>query len=373
MQFTLVGMPKVIFGPGRRMSVGEEAAVLGHRALLVSGTGSVQRAGHLRELTVRLAENGVEVELFSGVQPEPTVDAVEAGRQVLAQSGCDLVIGLGGGSVMDVAKAIGGLAGTADPVAEFVAGPEVKTTGLPIICLPTTSGTGAEVTRNSVLTNPDGQVKASVRGDSLTPTVAIVDPELTLSLPPEPTAASGLDALTQALEAFVSRNSSIVTDCLALKALEAISAGLQRAWENGDDLEARAQMSLGSLLAGMALASARLGLVHGMAHPLGLLYHLAHGWVCATLLPHVVRFNIPAAADKYAFAAEATKVGESAEDLLEWLEGLCGKLGAPMRIEGLNENDFDYIVKQTLGSGSTRANPREATETDVIAILRSLM
>ncbi len=373
MEFTVVRMPKIIFGPGTRMKVGEEAAARGRKALVVCGRGSVRREGYLEQVRSSLAESGVEGVVMEGVEPEPTVEMVERGRAELQRSGCDIVIGLGGGSVMDVAKAIGGLAGTRESAAAFVAGPEPPRPGLPVICLPTTSGTGAEVTRNAVITDPARRVKASIRGDSLMPAVAIVDPELTLSLPPEPTAASGLDAFVQALEAFVSRGASIITDDWSLRALAAIAGSLRRAWRNGGDRQAREQMSLGSLLAGMALGSARLGLVHGMAHPLGLLYHVPHGLVCAVLLPEVVRFNAAVAADKYGAAARAMGAGRTVDDLLDWIAELYGEMGVPSRFEQLKEDDFEIIVKQTLASGSTRANPRPVTESDVTEILRRLM
>jgi alcohol dehydrogenase class IV len=254
-------------------------------------------------------------------------------------------------------------------------GHEVAGVGRPCIALPTTSGTGAEVTPNSVLTDTETGKKASIRGHALLPEMAIVDPELTLSCPPDVTAYSGLDALTQAVEAFVSTGSNTVVAPLAEESARRIAGSLRQAVQQGSNLHAREDMALGSLLAGLALASARLGLVHGLAHPLGSLYHLPHGRVCGALLPWAIDFNRHAARDQYAYLAEAIGVGSSARDLQHWAEDLVDDLDADIDwVEaGLKRPDFGQIIPLTLESGSTAHNPRPVDEPSLRQLLERLL
>ena len=419
--FALRLPPAVIFGSGSLAQLPQEAAFRGARPLVVIGGGSMRRLGLLDRVLDALGAEGLEPAVFEGVEPDPSLETVEKGRAAFRESDCDLVIALGGGSVLDVGKAIGALAHTDEPLATFFAGEECPAAGAPIIALPTTSGTGAEVTPNSVLSDHDQRCKASIRGRSLLPAVALVDPELTLDLPPDQTAYTGLDAFTQGLESYISTGASPPTDALALEAIRRLGGAIRHAARdprggrmgyrvarasqpasNGppsgppdspttsdlparedmapcrsgfnrdpQDLPAREDMALGSLLAGIALASARLGLVHGLAHPLGELYHIPHGFICGLLLPYAVQYNIEAARTKFDHAAAELGLEGGAEGLIAWTIQLCRDLGVaqPLAERGLCRADYPTIIAATMSSGSTKHNPRPPTEADIAALL----
>jgi alcohol dehydrogenase class IV len=360
---------KIITGCGSFDELATNAVRLGRHALVVLGRHAMQQTGTTVRALGALEAAGCRTGVYGPVPPEPTVAHVDAGREVFRQAGCDLVIGIGGGSVIDVAKGIGALARTDAPTATFFAGQPTPPLGVPIIAVPTTAGTGAEVTVNSVLVNPAGPAKQSIRGDALLPAVAIVDPELTVSARPEITARSGMDALTQAIEAYWSIHASPITDALAMQAIELISGHIIRAFRRGDDLAARESMAYGSLIAGMAFANARLGAVHGLAHPLGVRYGIAHGEVCAILLPHVMRLNRPFAPAKYQRVSQI--VGG---DAASFAARLLDELGLPttLRHASLKRADFKTIVAEAMPSGSLKANPKKVTEDDLMAILTAL-
>jgi alcohol dehydrogenase class IV len=378
--FTFRSPLQVIFGTGTLKSLPSVAAKLGSRALVVTGGGSLRRSGRLDGILAALADKGLSATVFEGVEPDPSIQTIDRGRAAFRADGCDLVIAIGGGSTLDAGKAIGALARADEPTAVYFAGQEITSPGAPIVALPTTSGTGAEVTPNSVLSDRQSHVKQSIRGEGLMPLVAIVDPELTLGLPPEQTAYTGLDALTQALESYVSKGANPVSDHLAEESIVRIAGSLYTAYADGDNLQAREDMALGSLLAGLALASARLGLVHGLVHPLGEAYHITHGLACAITLPHVMEYNIPAAAAKYARAARLIGISEPTDEahartLIAWFRELASKTGAGAKLGdvGAREEDFAGMVPAILASGSTKHNPREATAEDVLAIMRAAL
>ena len=371
-QITFRSARQIFFGSGVREQIGGHASVLGEHALIVCGQTSLQASGALDELRGFLQKAGLAVSVFAEVEAEPSLDTVERGRNVFRTGECDLVIAAGGGSALDVGKAIAGLATHPDPVTHEI---ETIDRGAPCIALPTTSGTGAEVTPNSVLTDTCTGEKASVRGHALLPEIALVDPELTLSCPVDQTAYSGLDALTQAIEAYVSTGANPISDPMAEEATRRIAGSLRQAVADGSDLPAREDMALGSLLAGLALASARLGLVHGLAHPLGSLYHLPHGQVCGALLPHVIAYNLEATSEKYAHLARSIGAGEDADDLATWTRGLVADLDADLDFgaAGLTPDDFDAIIPPTLSSGSSAHNPRPVEEDSLREMLERLM
>ncbi len=379
--FVIRSPREVLFGWNAIRELPGAAKKLGSRPLVVIGGGSIRRGGLLDGVLEGLRDHGLKPFLFEGVGHDPSVEIIDLGREAFARDACDLVIGLGGGSVMDAAKAIAGLANEDAPTAEFVGGREISPDCVPNICCTTTSGTGSEVTHVSVLTDPERRLKASIRTEGMMPSVAIVDPALTLSVPPEQTAFTGLDALTQALESYLSRGDNPFSDHLALEAAVRISAWLPVAYTEGDNREARENMSLGSMFAGLALASARLGLVHGIAHPLGALYGLAHGEACALLLPYVLEFNAPVRAPKMAMAARAMGISAELNDddatveLIEWTERLCEEMGCRRRFAefGLKHEDYPAIIEATMASGSSKANPRIVREEDVVALLDKAM
>ncbi len=367
--------PGVSFvGVGAVKALGEQARRLGRRALVVTGRSALREAGVTQRLADLLGAAGVDAVLFEEAPPEPDVATVDAARRLLREEGCDLVVEAGGGSAMDSGKAVAALAGEEAPTAEFHSGRAIERPGLPHVAIATTSGTGSEVTRNSVLTNPETHLKQSLRGDGLMPSVSITDPELTLSCPPDVTAASGMDALVQAIESYFSVNAQPVTEALSLRAAGLIVRHLPAAFEHGRNLEAREAMAQGSYMAGLALGSARLGAVHGLAHPVGLCYGLAHGVVCGVLMPAVLERNLPEAPEKY-------------DELRRALAGATGASGEPVRVLRALLDELDLpqslgpypdaewvrrIVDYAVGSGSSKANPTAVDEEYVLGVLREV-
>jgi len=347
--------------------LGELAKPLGTRALLVTGRHAMRKAGVTSRAAKLLKKAGVDVRLFEEITDEPTTDEVDAGRTLCREEHCDLVIGLGGGSPMDAAKSIAALAHADAPTAEYLAGRAADAERLlPCIEVPTTSGTGSEVTPNAVLTDPAGQVKKSIRGKGLTPRVALVDPRLTVTCPPPVTAASGMDALTQAVESFVSIHATPITAALSFRAATLLFRHLPVAVDDGDNLPAREACAYGSVMAGVALANARLGVVHGIAHPLGARYHIPHGVCCAVLLPASIRLNRGAAHEKY--EELSVMAGGDVEDVVE---SMLDRFGIPRTFAAyhIDRGDFEVMTKESMPSGSLKANPKTITEGDVIQIL----
>jgi len=334
-------------------------------ALLVTGRKALRAAGSTDRLVGLLRKAGVEATVFAEVPPEPTVECVDAGRRALAEYDCSFVVSAGGGSAVDVGKAVAGLAHGDAATGDYFSDRPLPEDSLPHIAIPTTSGTGAEVTNNSVLTDAGRGVKQSIRPFPM-PWMVLLDPELTVSCPPEVTAAAGMDALVQGVESYLSKNATPLTDAMSRQAVALVAAGLVAAWRDGTDRAAREAMAYGSLLAGMALTNCQLGAVHGVAHPIGFRYHIPHGIICAAMLPHVLRFNREAAGEKYADLGTLFG-GDPAERSAELLR----TLGLPERLGplGMKEEDFDAMAAESMPSGSLKANPRPASEADVRMLL----
>jgi len=368
---------KIILGLGCRRLLGQEAKSFGKRALVLCSKSVSEQSELLQPLLQSLTEVGVAYELYSGCHGEPTTEQIERGRILAHSLGADVVIGVGGGSVIDTAKAVAGLSLLPGTVKEYLLGKEVEGTGLPWIAVPTTAGSGAEVTPNAVLSDPDQQIKTSIRSSQWFAKVALVDPELTLGVPSTVTAACGSDALCQAIEAYVSISSSPVTDALAGEAIRRIARSLVKAYCDGQDIVARSDMLYGSLLAGIALANARLGAVHGLAHPIGIRYGIPHGVICGILLPHVMAFNLPWALEKYAQIAEwleqdiTSSTEEMALKSVTKVRELLAKIGLPERLRevGVKREDFAFIIERSLPSGSLKHNPRPLDANDLERIL----
>ncbi|MFH0963071.1 MAG: iron-containing alcohol dehydrogenase [Planctomycetota bacterium] len=356
---------RILAGRGAIRELGREAARLGSRALLVTGRRSLAAGGKLDSILVGLNEAGVETSVFREISGEPDVVDVDRAREAAKRIRAEVILAAGGGSVMDLGKATGALAGEEEPTRVFHAGKTTERTGLPVIACPTTSGSGAEVTPNAVLGDKETRMKKSLRVEGLLPRVAIVDPELAASGPREVTASAGMDAFTQAVESFLSIKGSPMTRALSREAAKLIAGNLARVVEDGSDLEAREAMSWGSLLAGIALANARLGAVHGIAHPLGALYGLPHGVVCAALLPHVLEIN-RAARDPYRELARA--LGEDPAELARKLLEKVG-LAADLKGLGVKREDWGRIVEESLPSGSLAANPVPFDAAKVMQVL----
>ena len=341
MNFEFATAARIIFGPGSIKKIGSLAGEMGHKALITSGfrDGSESNCA----LVEILHASGVEAQCFT-VPGEPTVELVQQGTDLAKAGRCDLVIGFGGGSAMDTGKAIAAMSTNPGEVLDYLEvigrGKTLSVPSLPMIAIPTTAGTGTEVTRNAVLGSKGQRVKVSLRSPWMLPRLALVDPELTYQLPPAITASTGLDALTQLIEPFVCNTPSPLVDALCREGMQRAASSLHTAYFQGDDHPARENMSLASLFGGLALANAKLGAVHGFAGVLGGMYPAPHGVICARLLPFVVETNIAAlrerdaqnpALDKYDEIARLLTGNPTAEaeDAITWLQNLCDELKIP--------------------------------------------
>lgn len=351
---------------------------LGERALLVCGHNSLRLSGVLERALRDLQEAGVRATVYDAVQGEPTLEVVQAAVDQARQAQVEVVIGIGGGSAMDVGKATAVLCNKEGTVQEYHGGSPIGEPGLACVCVPTTAGTGSEVTNNAVLTDADRGVKKSLRGVHVFPTVAIVDPELTLSLPPETTASSGADALCQAIEAFMAIGAQPATDALSAQAIRRIGRSLLRAYEQGSDVSARADMLYGSLFAGMSMTNTRLGGAHGLAHPLGFHYHIPHGVVCGLLLPYVMEHSLEYASEKYAEVAQLLGADiqgmspkEAAQQAVAAVRALLSRIGIPdrLRVFGLQREHFPAIIAESLPSANVKNNAMPLEANDLQAIL----
>ncbi|NOZ24355.1 MAG: iron-containing alcohol dehydrogenase [Planctomycetes bacterium] len=366
---TFITAQKLITGAGTLVDCGTESARFGKSCLLVTGRSSLRKAGITDRLMDLLAEHSIAAHVFDGVNAEPTLHMLDEGRKLVHDLNADFVIGAGGGSAMDAGKVIAGLANEEAPSIEFHEGKKVEKLGIPFIAIPTTSGTGSEVTKNGVITNGAAQVKKSIRDDGFMAKVVILDPELTIPVPPDITANTGMDALTQAIESYTSIHATPITEALSIKAISLICRSLPVVCKNGNNIDARTDMAYGSLMAGMALANARLGAVHGLAHPLGVRYGIPHGLVCGVLLPRVMRLNAEAAGEKYAKIARMVK-----KDAIEFVEELSDKVGLPKNLRefDISREAFDAIIEESMPSGSLKANPKPITEDDLRTILEEI-
>ncbi len=372
--FDLALPPRISFGPGRASQLAPIVAALGPQVLVATGS-RPERVAHLID-QLRACELAVEV---VPVAAEPSVDDARAAATAGRRVGATAVVAIGGGSVIDLAKAAAMLLGNGGDPMDYLEvvgrGQPISRPPLPLVALPTTAGTGAEVTANAVLASREHGVKASLRHPMMIPTHALVDPELTLNCPPGVTAASGMDALTQCLEPYVSPQANPVTDGWALTGLARAGRSLRRAHAEGSDLAARTDMALTSLLGGMALANAKLGAVHGFAGVLGGMSFAPHGAICAALLVPVCRANLARAdaalADRFADVARALTgdPGAGAEDGLAWIEQTCADLAIPgLAAFGLRTEDTDEVVAKAARASSMKGNPIILTPDELAAI-----
>ncbi len=367
---------RIVAGPGRAAELPGVLAGLGSRVLVCTGANPARHASLLAGL-------GMPTVVFP-VAGEPTAELARSGVTAAREHGADVVAAIGGGSVIDLGKAVAMLlANGGDPLdyLEVVgAGQPITRPAAPCVAVPTTAGTGAEVTANAVLAVPEHRLKASLRSPLMIPRVALVDPQLTASCPPPVTAASGLDALTQCLEPFVSVRATPLTDGLAREGLRRAAAGLRAAHADGGDLAARTDMAMCALLGGMALANAKLGAVHGLAGVIGGTAAVPHGMACAALLVPVIEANVRAlrsatpgsrALDKYAEAAQLLtgKPGASVEDGLAWIGETLTLLGVPgLAAFGLGAEQADAIAAAALASSSMRGNPVPLNQDQLAAV-----
>jgi len=380
MRFEFATATRIIFGAGTLRQIGPIAAEMGKRALVVTSREGTREA----PLIDLLDEQGITGVVYS-VAGEPTVEAARQGAQRAQQAACELVISIGGGSVVDTGKAIAALMTNTGDLPDYIEiigkGKALVQPAAPFIAIPTTAGTGAEVTRNAVLASPEHHVKVSLRSPLMLPRLALVDPELTYSLPPELTASTGLDALTQVIEPFVSVRANPVADAFCREGMRRAARSLRRAYDDGDDASAREDMSLASLFGGLALANAGLGAVHGFAGVIGGMFAAPHGAVCARLLPHVMAVNLRAleerapegdALHRYDEIAQILVGNDeaSAMDGVTWVRELCQTLHIPpLATYGMTQDDWPTVVEKSAVASSMRGNPIQLTPDEMRMIL----
>ena len=370
---------RIVFGPGALASLPDEVRALGaSRALVVCDPG-ITRLGLADRVAEALATGGVESWRFDALSENPRdAECCAAASAASHGLGADVIIGLGGGSAMDAAKAAAALVTNGGTVKDWEDPRQLEREPLPLVCIPTTAGTGSEVTFVAVITDEVGHYKMALRGTGLAPRVAIVDPELTLSLPPALTAATGMDALAHAIEAYTCKKANPITDALALKAVALIAANLRTAVHHGADLEARSATLLGSTMAGMAFGNSTVGAVHCVGEALGGLYDTPHGVAIAVFLPAVFRFNSAADLARHADVAKAMGVDAAAGDpaaLAELgaaaIERLMADVDIPRLADlpGVDPADFDELARVSAGFSVSQMNPREIAAADYLAIL----
>ncbi len=384
MNFEFATAQRILFGPGRLGELTGLAQGMGTRAALLTGS-NTERAAPVFQI---LKQCGAHPAAFS-MDGEPTTDRIAAITAQARELGCDFVVAFGGGSVIDAGKAVSALLTNTRDLMDYLEvigkGEPLTEEPAPCIAIPTTAGTGAEVTRNAVLMSPAHQVKVSMRHPKMLPAVALVDPELTCSMPPAVTASTGLDAFTQLLEAFVSIKASPLTDGICREGLHYVSRALHRAYVDGNNLEARTDMALGSLFGGLALANAGLGAVHGFAGPIGGMFKAPHGMVCAALLPAVCEININALEERAAESPALEKFAEAAAivtnsstaglgELLDWIKELCMRMHVPgLEDFGIGDDDVPALVEKGKKASSMKGNPVRLTNDELAGILnRSL-
>ena len=379
MRFDFATAGRIIFGRGALQQAPALARGFGASALVITGHDTTRCSA----LLAGLEREGVAHHVFP-VAGEPSLNAVRGGVAAARECDCRLVIAFGGGSAIDGAKAIAALAPNSGEPLDYLEvvgrGRSLEHSPMPLIAIPTTAGTGSEVTRNAVLFSPEHRVKASLRSPLMIPRVALVDPELTLDLPPAVTASTGLDALTQLIEPYVSVRRNALTDLFCVEGMKRARAALVRAYRNGRDADARESMCFASLLGGLALANAGLGAVHGFAAPIGGMFDAPHGAVCAALLPHAMTINIRALRERTEsdVLVRYTEVARiltedptaTAEDGAAWVHDLCRQLDIPsLGTYGIERDAIGELVGKAAKASSMKGNPLPLTDTEMAELV----
>ncbi len=348
---------KTFFGRGGISALGELAREMGAERFLLVSDAALANNGVLDKAANSLMGAGLEGVTYQGVEPEPYLDNADNAADLGRGAKADLVVGMGGGSAMDTAKAAAILITNQGAAEDYIGLNRVNAPGPKTIMIPTTAGTGAEVTFTAVFTNRQTKAKGGINSPHLFPDVALLDPELTVSVPPDVTAATGMDALTHAVESVTSKSSTVFTEALALQAVRLIGANLRRAVYHGYDIEAREQMLLGSFLGGLALANAGVGAAHALAYPLGGFYRIPHGLANAMLIPHVMEFNLPAAerhlsliAQSLGEAVDALPLRRAAAAAVDAVRTLCMDIGIPAVLSevGVPRSDIPMLVESAM-------------------------
>jgi len=364
--------PKIIFGIGALENLGIELSERGWESALIVTDRGVRQAGILAKVEESLKPYGIEYEIYDGVEPNPTVAIIEAALPLAKEY--NAIIGLGGGSSIDTAKALNVLKTHGGKVLDWEGTDTVPGPCGPLIGIPTTAGTGSEVTFISMISVPERRQKVPIVSRYLAPNLAIVDPELTRTMPPALTAATGMDALTHAIESVITMAEQPLADLLALPAIKLINQYLPKAVKNGEDMEARANMAFASLIAGIAFNNGWVAAAHSIAHALGGLFNLPHGVCCALALPVTMEYNLEAKREKYTKIAEMLDQ-QTAEAGIERIRELNREISMPagLRSLGVKESDIEKIAELAMADGSTLFNPREITEEAMIELVRKML
>ena len=374
-------MPPIsLMGRGCLKDVGQEIKALGYKKALIVTDKALVKIGLVKKVTDMLDEANINYVIFDETKPNPTVKNVEDGLKMLKDNNCDFLISIGGGSPHDCAKGIGLVATNGGSIKDYEGVNKSQKPMLPLVAINTTAGTGSEVTRFAIITDEDRHVKMAIVDWHVTPLIAVNDPELMIEMPKSLTAATGMDALTHAIEAYLSTDATPVTDASALMAIELIFKYLKKAVENGNDIEAREKMAYAEYLAGVAFNNAGLGYVHAMAHQLGGFYDLPHGVCNAVLLPHVLAYNFKAVPHRFIDIAKALgidvqgasqeKVGEM---VIEGIKDLSTGIGIPAGLKELGAKDEDIrtLAENALKDACGLTNPRQATVEEIMEIYKA--
>jgi len=368
---TLFVPKQILFGTDMKNNLAKQVKRYGNRAVLVYGGRSFTDSGTKTEVLGLFRQAGIEVHEIGGIGHDPDENFVNKAAAAVLEIKPDCIVGIGGGSVIDTAKAASIIATNGGEVRDYWGGREFVNPSIPYIAVPTTAGTGAEVTKNAVITAGDRSFKKSIRSELMTPDIALVDPSLTLTVPPSVTVDTGLDALVQNIEAYTSKNAGPITDTLAGKGIELAGKYLVRAYRNPRDLDAREALSLASLYGGITLLNAGLGLAHGLSHPIGIRFGVPHGRACAVVMPKVIQYNYEARKKKYdeigMLLGGTENCAEAFANLLSDLE-VTAQLGS----FGITGDDLPSIVAESKG-GSRNYNPVPHTDETVEKMLREML
>jgi len=377
---TFLVPPVLITGCGSSDTVAEEIAKLGLKKGLLVTDGVLCRTEMLERIKEKLHENKIKFTTYDGIDTEPTIDFVVNGLEIYRKEACRFVVAVGGGSAIDTAKAICAMATNKGSIADYKGLNRLPNRAAPLIAVPTTAGTGSEVTIFTIITDTKTDVKMLIGSPYLMPQVAIVDPLLTVSCPRELTAAVGIDALTHAIEAYVSLKAQPMSDLFALSAIELISGNLRQAWANGKNIEAREKTMMGALRAGIAFSNSSVALVHGMSRPIGAYFHVPHGMSNAALLGPVTEFSLIGNPERYADIAlamgrdlEGLTPMEAAMVAAEEINELVSDVQIPsLRRLGVEEHKLEKLASRmadaAIASGSPGNNPRQATKAEIIEL-----
>ena len=371
-----------LFGPGKASEVGARLRDLGCKKALIVTDEVLHKLGISEQIAGSIREAGLAVEFFPKAQPNPTDLNVAEGLKVIKETGCDSIVSLGGGSSHDAAKGIALVASNGGTIHDYEGVDRSAKPMLPLIAVNTTAGTASEMTRFCIITDTSRKVKMAIVDKHVTPTLSVNDSQLMMGMPPSLTAATGMDALTHAVEAYVSTAATPITDACALEAIGLIATYLPKAYVDGQDMDARNHMMYAQFLAGMAFNNASLGYVHAIAHQFGGFYDLPHGVCNAILLPHVCKFNLIAKTERFAKIAEVLgenveglSTREAAELAIEAIERMSIDLGIPSGFAqlGAKEEDIPLLAEHALQDACSLTNPRRGRVQDVIEIIKGAM